>query len=150
MQLVVPDLLLLQDPLLAESVEQLARVDARHRVVDQCVDEVREGHVHSLKQVVRGKQLLLRVQVVYDQLQEVVKTRLVEGKGVVQDITHDVESWDSPRTAELLETLLGMGAVFNVSVLQDKVAYLSSNFSRWLLFSVVFLKVISSDILLIH
>ena len=73
-QLVVPDLLLLQDPLLAESVEQLARVDARHRVVDQCVDEVREGHVHSLKQVIRGKQLLLRVQVVYDQLQEVVKT----------------------------------------------------------------------------
>lgn len=68
----------------------------------------------------------------------------------MQDITHDVESWDSPRTAELLETLLGMGAVFNVSVLQDKVAYLSSNFSRWLLFSVVFLKVISSDILLIH
>lgn len=68
----------------------------------------------------------------------------------MQDITHDVESWDSPRTAELFETLLGMGAVFNVSVLQDKVAYLSSNFSRWLLFSVVFLKVISSDILLIH
>ena len=68
----------------------------------------------------------------------------------MQDITHDVESWDAARTAELFETLLGMGAVFGVSVLQDKVANLSSNFCRWLLFSVVFLKVISSDVLLIH
>ncbi len=68
----------------------------------------------------------------------------------MQDIAHNVESWDTPRTAELLETLLGMGAVFGVSVLQDKVADLSSNFSRRLLFPVVFLKVISSDILLIH
>ena len=68
----------------------------------------------------------------------------------MQDIAHDVESRDAPRTAKLLETLLGMGAVFGVSVLQDKVADLSSNLSRWLLFPVVFLKVISSDVLLIH
>ena len=87
---------------------------------------------------------------VYDQLKEVVPTRLVERKGVVQDIAHDVESWDATRTAELLETLLGMGAVFGVGVLQDKVADLSSNLSRRLLFPVVFLKVISSDVLLIH
>jgi hypothetical protein len=87
---------------------------------------------------------------VYDQLQEIVPPGLVERKGVVEDIAHDVECWDSSSAAELLETLLGMCTIFGVRILQDKVANLSSNFSRRFLFPVVFLKVISSDVLLIH
>ena len=51
-QLVVLDLLLLQDAFLPETVEQFPRINARHRVVNQCVDEVCEGHVHSLEQVI--------------------------------------------------------------------------------------------------
>jgi len=87
---------------------------------------------------------------VYDQLQEIVPPGLVEREGVVEDIAHDGECWDSSSAAELLETLFGMSAIFGVRILQDKVANLSYNFSRRFLFSVVFLKVISSDVLLIH
>ena len=87
---------------------------------------------------------------VYDQLQEIVPPGLVKRKGVVKDIANDVECWDSSSAAELLETLLSMCAIFGVRILQDKIANLSYNFSRRFLFSVVFLKVISSDVLLIH
>ena len=87
---------------------------------------------------------------VYDELKEFIPPRLVKREGVMKNVADDSEGRDFFSAAHLLETLLGMGAIFGLCVFKDKVTNLSSNFARWLFFTIVFLKVVSSDILLIH
>jgi hypothetical protein len=87
---------------------------------------------------------------VYDELQEFIPPSLVKREGVVKNIADDGEGRHLFSAAHLLETLLCMCTIFGLCILKDKVTDLSSDFTRWLFFTIVFLKVVSSDVLLIH
>ncbi len=87
---------------------------------------------------------------VNDQVQELPPTDLVEGEGVVQDVTDDYVGLDLHGLAQIGEALLGIGAILGLSELHHEVANLSSDLISRLGLAVVLFKVESNDVLFIH
>ncbi len=106
--------------------------------------------MHAFQQIGRTQEFLLHEEEVDDQRKEEVPAGLVEGEGVIQNVTDDCEVLDARLGADLEEGLLGVRFIVSVGVLLHEVADLAPDLCRRLVLSVVLLEISTDDVLLVH